>query len=81
MQERARAEVDEVAETLDNDAVTYDDVKRLEYLDMVVSESLRLTPIAAVIERVCTKDYKLPCGNVIPRDTRYGKLVAKNWDL
>ncbi len=42
----------------------------MEYLEMVVNESMRLTPIAAAIERVCSKEYKLPCGTVIAKDVR-----------
>lgn len=43
---------------------------RMEYIEMVVSESLRLTPVAAMVDRLCTKDYRLPCGNVVKKDSR-----------
>ncbi|XP_058429542.1 cytochrome P450 3A4-like isoform X2 [Marmota monax] len=35
---------------------TYDTVLQMEYLDMVVNETLRLFPIAGRLERVCKKD-------------------------
>ena len=42
----------------------------MEYLEMVVNETLRLSPVAAMIERLCTKDYRLPCGNIVPQNSR-----------
>ncbi|ODM92848.1 Cytochrome P450 6k1 [Orchesella cincta] len=40
--------------------LTYDEVLGMNYLDMVVNETLRYMPPAARLERVCTKDYKIP---------------------
>ncbi|KAK7602694.1 hypothetical protein V9T40_006668 [Parthenolecanium corni] len=40
--------------------LTYDTLKRLKYLDMVISETLRKYPPAPFINRVCTEAYKLP---------------------
>ncbi|CAH0559532.1 unnamed protein product [Brassicogethes aeneus] len=39
--------------------VTYEELLGLKYLDMVVSETLRLWPIAAFIDRVCNKEYTI----------------------
>ncbi|XP_051877924.1 cytochrome P450 3A30-like [Pristis pectinata] len=47
---------------------TYDGVMQLEYLEMVISETLRLYPPAPRLERVCKKDVKLN-GVTIPKDT------------
>ncbi|XP_078273752.1 cytochrome P450 3A30-like [Rhinoraja longicauda] len=47
---------------------TYDGVMYLEYLEMVICETLRLYPPAPRLERVCKKDVKLN-GMTIPKDT------------
>ncbi|XP_040836338.1 cytochrome P450 3A6-like [Ochotona curzoniae] len=51
--------------------VTYDAIMQMEYLDMVVNETLRLYPIAGRFDRVCKKDIKIN-GVFIPK----GKIVA-----
>ncbi|XP_012494587.1 PREDICTED: cytochrome P450 3A8-like [Propithecus coquereli] len=45
---------------------TYDALVQMEYLDMVVNETLRLYPVAARIERVCKKDVEIK-GVFIPK--------------
>ncbi|KAM5329864.1 cytochrome P450 3A12 [Glossophaga mutica] len=47
---------------------TYDALVQMEYLDMVLNESLRLFPIAGRIERVCKKDVEIN-GVFIPKGT------------
>ncbi|XP_045427593.1 cytochrome P450 3A29 isoform X2 [Pipistrellus kuhlii] len=47
---------------------TYDALAQMEYLDMVVNESLRLYPIASRLERVCKKDVEVN-GVFIPKGT------------
>ncbi|XP_006889677.1 PREDICTED: cytochrome P450 3A12-like isoform X2 [Elephantulus edwardii] len=49
---------------------TYDAVFQMEYLDMVLNETLRLYPIAGRLERVCKKDVEIngvniPKGSVV----------------
>ncbi len=39
--------------------LTYEAVQNLEYLEMVLMESLRLHNPGAIFNRVCTKDYVL----------------------
>nr|XP_034345873.1 cytochrome P450 3A13 isoform X2 [Arvicanthis niloticus] len=51
---------DEIDATLPNKTpATYDTLLQMEYLDMVVNETLRLYPIAGRLERVCKKDVEI----------------------
>nr|CAD91347.1 hypothetical protein [Homo sapiens] len=45
---------------------TYDAVVQMEYLDMVVNETLRLFPVAIRLERTCKKDVEIN-GVFIPK--------------
>ncbi|XP_066238282.1 cytochrome P450 3A12-like [Saccopteryx leptura] len=47
---------------------TYDAVVQMEYLDMVLNETLRMYPIAGRLERVCKKDVEIN-GVFIPKGT------------
>lgn len=59
----------EIDTTLPNKAFpTYDVIMEMEYLDMVVSETLRLYPIASKIFRMCKKDVEIN-GVFIPKGT------------
>ncbi|CAK6444498.1 unnamed protein product [Pipistrellus nathusii] len=60
---------EEIEATFPNKATpTYDALAQMEYLDMVVNESLRLYPIASRLERVCKKDVEVK-GVFIPKGT------------
>lgn len=48
-----------------NDDITYDMVLSLPYLDMVVSETLRLYPTLPFLDRVTTETYKLPNSDLV----------------
>ncbi|XP_042294121.1 cytochrome P450 3A9-like isoform X2 [Sceloporus undulatus] len=51
---------DEIDAALPNKApLTYDTIMQMEYLDMTVSEILRMYPIGGRIERVCKKDVEI----------------------
>ncbi|XP_048465780.1 cytochrome P450 3A19 isoform X2 [Rhincodon typus] len=59
----------EIDEAFPNKAPpTYDGVMQLEYMEMVISETLRLFPPAPRIDRVCKKDVQLN-GVTIPKGT------------
>eukprot|EP00088_Acartia_fossae_P054512 TRINITY_DN6273_c0_g1_i2.p1 TRINITY_DN6273_c0_g1~~TRINITY_DN6273_c0_g1_i2.p1 ORF type:complete len:542 (+),score=114.34 TRINITY_DN6273_c0_g1_i2:29-1627(+) len=50
--------------------VTFDKMNELRYLDWFISESLRTTDLVPMLERVCTKNYKVPgTAVVIPKGT------------
>ncbi|PSN52374.1 hypothetical protein C0J52_06738 [Blattella germanica] len=52
---------DEVDSTLkeNNGKFTYEVVNNMKYLDMVVSETLRIYPPAGAVDRICTRRYTL----------------------
>ena len=69
VQEALHAEIDEVLERHDGQ-LTYDAISEMTYLDRVISETLRLYPPAARIERLSNKEYTLPGTNLtLPRGT------------
>nr|CAD7602411.1 unnamed protein product [Timema genevievae] len=58
IQQRLQEEID----MLENNGgkVTYEEVLALKYLDMVISETLRMYPPATAMDRVCVKPYWIP---------------------
>ncbi|NXC16805.1 CP3A9 protein, partial [Corythaeola cristata] len=66
VQQKLREEIDTV---LPNKApLTYEAMMQLEYLDMIVSETLRLFPIGGRLERTCKRDVEIS-GVTIPKGT------------
>ncbi|EFN83827.1 Cytochrome P450 9e2, partial [Harpegnathos saltator] len=59
IQTKLRREFDQILKD-SNGNVTYDAINQLKYLDMVISESLRLYPPVGFVERECDKTYELP---------------------
>ncbi|XP_058837426.1 probable cytochrome P450 9f2 [Topomyia yanbarensis] len=57
IQNRLYAEILQTEQSLNGASLTYETLQKMEYLDMVVSETLRKWPPAVVTERFCTKDY------------------------
>uniref|UniRef100_T1GV75 Cytochrome P450 n=1 Tax=Megaselia scalaris TaxID=36166 RepID=T1GV75_MEGSC len=55
VQEKLLREIEESKEQLDGKPLTYDDCKKLKYLDMVVSETLRKWPVTPLTDRACSK--------------------------
>ncbi|XP_058536718.1 cytochrome P450 3A6-like [Ochotona princeps] len=66
VQQKLQQEVDSA---FSNQAlVTYDAIMQMEYLDMVVNETLRLYPVGSRLVRVCKKDIEIN-GVSIPKGT------------
>lgn len=59
VQTRLMEEIDEVRAQLDGKPLSYDVLQKMQYLDMVVSETLRKWPPTIVTDRVCTKPYQM----------------------
>ena len=49
-------EVDEMMETLDGEMISYDQLNKMKFLEMVIFECLRKWPSFRALTRVCTKD-------------------------
>ncbi|NXD61750.1 CP3A9 protein, partial [Eolophus roseicapillus] len=61
--------LDEIDTVLPNQApLTYEAIMQLQYLDMTVSETLRLFPLGGRLERTCKKDVEIN-GVTIPKGT------------
>ncbi|XP_072453776.1 cytochrome P450 3A12-like [Notamacropus eugenii] len=66
IQQKLQKEIDVVLPN--KEALTYDALVQMEYLDMVTNENLRMFPIAGRIERVAKKTVEIN-GLTIPKDT------------
>lgn len=73
VQSRLRAEIMENLEKY-NQEVTYDGLNEMLYLEMVISETLRMYPVLGFLDRVCAEDYEIPKPNgkgsfILPKGT------------
>ncbi|XP_011699842.1 PREDICTED: cytochrome P450 9e2-like [Wasmannia auropunctata] len=59
VQTKLQQEIDKVLED-SNGKVSYEAINRLEYLDAVLNETLRLYPPVIFLERICKETYELP---------------------
>uniref|UniRef100_A0A8D0SJT6 Cytochrome P450 3A n=1 Tax=Sus scrofa TaxID=9823 RepID=A0A8D0SJT6_PIG len=59
---------EEIDATFPNKPPTYDGLAQMEYLDMVVNESLRIFPVTPRLERSCKKDVEIH-GVFVPKGT------------
>ncbi|EGI61799.1 Cytochrome P450 9e2, partial [Acromyrmex echinatior] len=59
IQLKLQQEIDKVLDE-SNGEVSYETINRLEYLDAVISEALRLYPPITALERICKKTFELP---------------------
>lgn len=55
--------------------VSYDDIQKLTYLDMVINESMRLMPVLPFTLRQLSGDVKLSNGIVLPKDLHIGICI------
>lgn len=57
VQQKLYEEIEETNKQLDGKRITYDVLQKMKYLDQVISETLRMWPVAVQIDRKCVKDY------------------------
>ncbi|KAL9703497.1 hypothetical protein quinque_007015 [Culex quinquefasciatus] len=62
IQQRLYEEILSVEETLNCKPLSYEVLQRMQYMDMVVSETLRKWPPAPFVDRFCVKDYQYDDG-------------------
>jgi len=59
IQQKVRDEIMEVRKN-NNGKITVDSLKDLNYMEMVLSETLRMYPPVPALFRICTKEYTIP---------------------
>uniref|UniRef100_A0A2A4J6C1 unspecific monooxygenase n=1 Tax=Heliothis virescens TaxID=7102 RepID=A0A2A4J6C1_HELVI len=64
VQEKLRSEILEVLARHDG-RISYELLQELEYMEMVIQETLRLYPPFPSIQRMCTKDYVIPDTSIV----------------
>ncbi|KRT80270.1 cytochrome P450 [Oryctes borbonicus] len=64
VQDRLRNEIRKTLER-NNGELTYEAIWEMNYLDMVINETLRKYPPLPILTRQCTKDYRVPDSNII----------------
>ncbi|CAG9810161.1 unnamed protein product [Chironomus riparius] len=68
--QKLQQEIDQILDSQKSDEITYDALLDMKYLDCCISETLRKYPLGGLLNRVNSKDYKIPDSNVtIPKGT------------
>ncbi|XP_021705963.1 probable cytochrome P450 9f2 [Aedes aegypti] len=62
VQQKLYEEIVQTDKELGGKPLSYDALQKMKYMDMVVSESLRIWPLAPATDRLCTKDYTVDDG-------------------
>lgn len=76
VKEKLLAEIEGVLKET-NGKPSYEAISQMKYLDAVINETLRLYPLTAIMDRVCTKQYHLPP----PRDGITEPVSLKPGDI
>ncbi|KAF2893763.1 hypothetical protein ILUMI_12408, partial [Ignelater luminosus] len=63
IQNKARLEVKEILAK--HGGFTYEALQNMNYLEMIMCETLRKYPVLPFLDRICVKDYKLPNSDLI----------------
>ncbi|XP_037954922.1 cytochrome P450 9b2-like isoform X1 [Teleopsis dalmanni] len=86
VQAKLYEEIMEFDKKLNGETLSYDTLKDMKYLNMVVSESLRKWTLAALTDRECSSDYDVTDdeGNLICKlkqgDRIWFQIVGIHWD-
>ena len=71
VQEKLRAEIEDVTNSDSENELTYDHLQSMTYLDQVINETLRLHNPVGALNRTTTKDYMMPETDlIIPKGRR-----------
>lgn len=62
VQQKLYEEILETETILNGKKLNYETMQKMQYMDMVVSESFRVRPAAVMLDRVCARDYVLDDG-------------------
>lgn len=65
IQARLISDIEDIEKNLDNKPITYDDLNKIKYLDMIVMEVLRIHSPAVIIDRLCSKHFHLTDGEKV----------------
>lgn len=68
IQEKARVSISDVLDKY-NGEWCYDSVMEMKFIDQVIEETLRIYTTVSNLQRICVKDYTLPNGSILPKDT------------
>ncbi|XP_055679442.1 probable cytochrome P450 9f2 isoform X1 [Lutzomyia longipalpis] len=85
IQKKLYDEIKSVSDALKGERINYDTLQKMKYLDMVVSETLRKYPPAAIIDRECNKDITLNLYNNLNFDFKkkyavWIPIYSFHWD-
>ncbi|CRL03840.1 CLUMA_CG016440, isoform A [Clunio marinus] len=75
IQRELQEEVDEQLNLLDGKTISYEALHKMKFLDMVISEALRLWVPAPQVDRACTKDYDIELGNGRSVTIKKGQVI------
>ncbi|XP_062551078.1 probable cytochrome P450 9f2 [Armigeres subalbatus] len=75
VQQRLYEEIVATNEHLQGKHLNYDTLQKMKYLDMAVTESMRLRPAAAFLDRICVHDYELDDGQGLKFTINKGTTV------
>ncbi|XP_066594596.1 cytochrome P450 6k1-like [Prorops nasuta] len=56
---------EEIQETIENKGLNYESIQEMKYLLQTIKETLRLYPVAPLLDRVAADDYKIPGKDVV----------------
>ncbi|XP_053683281.1 cytochrome P450 9e2-like [Sabethes cyaneus] len=62
VQKRLSEEIKETEQSLGNESLSYEVLQKMAYMDMVVSEALRVWPPVVATDRQCVKEYQFDDG-------------------
>ncbi|EAT46155.1 AAEL002638-PA [Aedes aegypti] len=75
VQQRLYEEIVATNDSLQGKLLNYDTLQKMKYLDMVLSESMRIRPAAATLDRLCVRDYEVDDGQGLKFTINKGTAV------